>query len=261
MTTFARRDSLRWIRSAVTAIALLGMQAAAFQSPSDFEVASIHPNTSGEQNYRIRTPPGGRFTGTNVTVKTLLLYAFDIKDFQMTGAPGWIGSERFDLDAKLGVPQGNETTQSNEATISPESLRPLLRSLLAARFGLTFHPGQKEATVYSLVAARSGPKLHANDGVHGHSTDWGKDHINAMAVTITEFGRVLESQLDRIVVDDTGIAGNFDFQLKWTPDQTAEQSGPSLFTAIQEQYGLRLESKKSMIDVIVIDRVERPTEN
>jgi len=234
---------------------LLAAMVVSAQAPAGFEVASVRLNASGEQGYRIRTPPGGRFTGTNVSVRTLILEGFDIKHFQLAGAPGWIDNERYDIDAKVSAGADRQTT------ISPEGLRPLLRSLLVTRFRLTFHRETKEVSAYGLVAAKSGTKLHPNTGTPGHSTDWGKDHINAMDVTVTEFGRVLETQLDRVVVDETGIQGAFDFKLTWTPDQAGDTSGPSLFTAIQEQHGLKLESKKEPVEVLVIDRVERPTDN
>src|SRR5665213_491696 len=134
------------------------------QPPEGFEVASLRLNSSGEQGYRIRTPPGGRFTGTNVGVRSLILYAFDIKDFQLSGTPRWLDSERYDVDAKLGSGADSQTT------IGPEALRPLLRSLLATRFSLTFHRETKEVSAYALVAAKYGAKLHPNTGTPGHST-------------------------------------------------------------------------------------------
>jgi len=227
----------------VLAIALamaFGTTLASAQTLKEFDVAVIRPNRSGEQN-----------TGRNVTVRTLVLYGFDIKDFQLVSLPAWCNSERFDIEAKAGVP----------GTIDPEELRPLLRALLESRLQLRFYRNTKELPLYSLVVVKNGPKLHPNTGTPGHSTDWGNDHVNATAVSVTEFGRVLEAQLDRVVVDDTGIPGAFDFHLTWTPDQKADTSGPSLFTAIQEQYGLRLESKKGPVGVVVVDRIERPTEN
>jgi uncharacterized protein (TIGR03435 family) len=104
-------------------------------------------------------------------------------------------------------------------------------------------------------------KLHPNTGTPGHSTDWGKDHINAMDVTLAELADLLEVQLDRVVVNDTGIDGVFDFKLTWTPSQPTDLTGPSIFTAIQEQYGLKLEARKAPVEIIVIDHIERPTAN
>jgi uncharacterized protein (TIGR03435 family) len=221
----------------------------------DFEVASIRPHPGIEQNYRIRTPPGGRFTATNVSLKTLILEGFDIKDFQLAGLPGSMEGERYDIDARL------PAEGQNQATITPEGLRPLLLALLASRFRLKTHRDSKDLTVYALTAARNGLKLHQNVGTPGHSTDWGGGRINAVDVTVAEFGRVLETQLGRAVVDETGIQGTFDFHLNWTPDQDTEKSGPSIFTALQEQYGLRLETAKRPVEILVIDHVEPPSPN
>ena len=220
-------------------------------APRAFDVASIKPNRSVDENYTIRTPPGGRFTGRNVTVRTLILYAFDLKDFQLINLPGWCNSERFDIEAKAEI----------AGVIDPEALRPLIRTLLSSRFGLAFHRETKELPLFALDIAKGGSKLHPNTGTLDHSTDWGSDHINATAVTVAEFGRLMEVQLDRVIVDESGISGVFDFHLTWTPDSKPDTSGPSLFTALQEQYGLRLESKRGSVEVVVIDRVDRPSEN
>jgi uncharacterized protein (TIGR03435 family) len=221
------------------------------QAPKEFDVAAIKPNTDGGEQWSVRTPPGGRFTARNITVRTLLLDALGIRDFQLEGAPKWLDSERYDIDAKADF----------TGQVTPAELMPMVRGLLVSRFGLAFHHETKEAPVYSMAAAKNGAKLHPNTGTPGHSTDWGKDHINAMDVTLAELADVLEVQLDRIVVNDTGIDGVFDFRLTWTPSQAMDLTGPSIFTAIQEQYGLRLAATKGPVEMTVIDRVQRPTGN
>jgi uncharacterized protein (TIGR03435 family) len=222
-----------------------------------FEVVSIRANRSGELNYRIRTPAGEGFTATNVTAKTLLLQAFNIKTFQLAGTPGWIDSERYDITAKL------DSALETSKMLSPEELAPLLQNLLASRFQLVIHRVSKQMPVFSLASAKGGPKLNRNAGTLGHQTDWGKGHINAQDVTLAEFCRVLETQLDRVVIDDTKIPGTFDFRLTWTPDleQTVDSSGPSIFTALREQYGLELKPRRGPVEVIVVDRIERPSGN
>jgi uncharacterized protein (TIGR03435 family) len=221
------------------------------QGPKDFEVAAIKLNTDGGEQWSVRTPPGGRFAARNITVRTLLLEALGIRGFQLEGAPKWLDSERYDIDAKADF----------AGQITPEELMPPMRGLLVSRFALAFHHETKDAPIYSLVAAKNGTKLHPNTGTPGHSTDWGKDHINAMDVTLTELGDVLETRLDRIVRNDTGIDGVFDFKLTWTPSEATDLTGPSIFTAIQEQYGLRLVATKGPVEMTVIDRVERPSGN
>ena len=221
------------------------------QTPKEFDVAAIKLNTDGGESWSIRTPAGGRFTARNITVRTLLLQALDIRDFQLQGAPKWLDAERYDIDAKADF----------IGQITPAELMPLMRGLLVSRFVLVLHHETKEAPVYSLVAAKNGAKLHPNTGTPGHSTDWGKDHINAMDVTLAELADVMERQLDRIVGNDTGIDGVFDFKLTWTPSQATDLTGPSIFTALQEQYGLRLVATKGPVEMTVIDRVERPSGN
>jgi uncharacterized protein (TIGR03435 family) len=203
------------------------------------------------------TPPGERYTATNVPTRTLLLRAFDIKAFQLSGTPGWIDIERYDIDARV------ETNGENPRMLSPAELRPLLQDMLSSRFQLKFHREKKVMPVFALVAARGGLGLHRNTGALGHEVDWGRDHINAHDVTIGEFARALETQLDRAVADNTNLSGTFDFNLTWMPDaQRAEDlSGPSIFTAIREQYGLELKSRKGAVEIVVIDHLEKPSDN
>jgi len=240
-------------------LALLSILRAPGQTiaPRQFDIVSIHPDRSGDPGYRVRTPPGEKFTATNVTIKTLLLQAFDIKDFQLSGAPGWIDTERYDIAAEF------DPSVARIRALSPEELRPLVQSLLLSHFQLKIHRTTKQMPVFSVQAAKGGPKLHRNTGTPGHETDWGSDHINAHDVTVAEFCRVLETQLDRVVVDDTGIAGTFDFKLTWTPEarRLADSAGPSIFTALREQYGLELKSKKGPVEMIIVDRMERPVAN
>jgi hypothetical protein len=204
------------------------------QAPKEFDVAAIKLNLEGGEQYSVRTPPGGRFTARNITVRTVLLDALGIRDFQLEGAPKWLDAERYDIDARADF----------VGSITPAELMPLVRGLLVSRFGLVFHHETKDAPIYSLVAARNGARLHPNTGTPGHSTDWGKDHINAMDVTLTELAE-----------------GIFDFKLTWTPSAVTDLTGPSIFTAIQEQYGLRLAAAKGPVEMTVIDRVERPSGN
>jgi uncharacterized protein (TIGR03435 family) len=147
--------------------------------------------------------------------------------------------------------------------LSPAELRPLLENMLTSRFRLKFHCETKTMPVLALVAAKRGPSLHRNTGALGHEIDWSKDHINAQDVTMGEFARALETQLDRTVADDTHLGGTFDFKLTWMPGvQRAEElSGPSIVTAIREQYGLELKSRKGAVEIVVIDHLEKPSEN
>jgi uncharacterized protein (TIGR03435 family) len=140
------------------------------------------------------------------------------------------------------------------------------QALLASRFGLKFHWEIKQIAEFFLIAAKGGPKLHPNDGAPGPEVSYGKGWIETSKTSIPEFASVLARALEGNVVDDTGIQGVFDFKLRWTPDQTAEvpvtdPQGASIFAALKEQYGLKVESRKGPVRVLVIDHIDRPSEN
>lgn len=145
-------------------------------------------------------------------------------------------------------------------------MQVLLQSLLADRFGFQHHRESKEGSIYTLSVVKSGAKLQPAAEPQGRQIEnRGKDHLNALNVPVAEFARVLQIQVGRVVVDKTGVPGAFDFRLTWTPDASLDGvpdgAGPSIFTALQEQYGLRLESRKGPVEMIVVDHIERPTED
>jgi uncharacterized protein (TIGR03435 family) len=219
------------------------------QQTAAFEAAAVKPAAPGGHT-ETRRYPGGRFTATSVTVRALIQRAWDIKDFQITGGPGWIDSELFDVIAKA-PPTG---------AVSGPELDLMIQSLLRERFHLEIHRETKDMPIYSLLVAKSGPKLTPTTA---SMQTWsrGNGSLVGTKVPMDMFaGDLLESQLRRVVVDHTGIPGEFDIQLKWTPDN-AEQAGVSLFTAIQEQMGLRLESTRGPVEMLVIDRAEKPSGN
>ena len=246
--------------------------------------------------------PGGRFTARGVTVKFLIQRAYDIRDFQIVGAPGWVTSERYDIIAKADTPDLNR-----------EKLQPLLQSLLAERFNLKFHRETKDLPIYQLVVAKNGPKLkksevqaegpeadppskgaqpgeppapaHSATGMpggpraRGAMVRMGRGMVNAEMARVSEIASILAQQLGRPVVDKTGLEGLFDFKLEWTPDETmrgmsppgdsvgheggqpADTSGPTIFAALQEQLGLRLESQKGPVEILVIEHIDKASEN
>ena len=224
-----------------------------------FEVASVKPNNSGSQNSNMELHPGGRVTGTNVALGGLLRTVFNLQPHQLVNAPEWIDTARFDIEAK---PDREYSTR--EDALAPELLA-MFRNLFADRFRLLAHREMRDAAVYALVKARSdeslGPQMRRStvdcEAVRCRiSTNAGR--IVGTGTTISELMRRLSPTLGRPVVDRTGLTGPFDLELKWSPDQT-DTTGPSLFTAIQEQLGLKLESQRAPVDVLVIDRLERPT--
>jgi uncharacterized protein (TIGR03435 family) len=226
------------------------------QTPISFEVASIRPNLNGGAD-SIRTKDGdGRFTAINQSATMLILNAFDIRRFQLVSGPRWLDSDRFDIVAKTG-----ET-----AVITQDQIGPLLQTLLVDRFQLKIHREIRNLTGYSLVLGKGGPKLTVNNGIGG-TEGLETRRNNGKAVTIAtkkpldEFVKFLGSQLGGVVTDNTGLKGRFDFRMDWSYDPDLESSVPTIFTAVQEQLGLRLVSRKGPVEVIVIDSIEKPSAN
>jgi uncharacterized protein (TIGR03435 family) len=233
--------------------AAYGLFAQAVAAPTSFDVVSIKPNNlSGGEVHEHNSP--GRLNAS-MTARHLIQDAFGIKDFQISGGPAWLGNDNYDFVATTAAP----------IKLSDKVLEPLLQSLLADRFHLKYHRETKEFPVYSLVTAKNGPKLTKHTGTPGHSMDsyGGKDKrsMTATSLTMTDLASFLAQQMDRPVIDNTGIKGEFDVKLEWSPDQIGESSGPSVFTALQEQLGLRLESGKGPVEILVIDSIEKPSEN
>jgi bla regulator protein blaR1 len=263
-------------------------------SAVSFEVASVKPNKSGDQRVMMSTPPTGRVTATNIPVRLLLQQAYSVQPFQIVGGPSWMASDRFDITAK--APEG----------VTPAQLRPMMRNLLADRFKLIAHTETREMPIYHLVVARADGRLGANlkpssidcaammSGRRGGPPPAppqpgepiqcgfmvGPGGMNAGGMPLVELARSLSGFVNRIVVDKTGLKGEYDFQLTYTPEgrgglpglppipgpigadaPAADPNRPSLFTALQEQLGLKLESQKGPVDVLVIDRLEQPSED
>jgi uncharacterized protein (TIGR03435 family) len=231
--------------------------------PHQFEVASIKPAAPGAPGggaYLLM--PGGTFVGKNLPVKRLVMEAYGMTDFQVTGGPAWLDSERYDIDAKA------------EGSTEPDQLNVLMRGLLADRFKLKAHRTTKELPIFVLIVGKSGPKIHLSEHpITGKSRVVSRARINGN-FTIAEFAHWLQPLLGRAVVDRTELRGEYDLGLEWAPGpgqgqpvpgvstpSLAESNGPSIFTAIQEQLGLRLESQKGPVEILVIDRIERPSEN
>ncbi|HET8549924.1 MAG TPA: TIGR03435 family protein [Bryobacteraceae bacterium] len=249
------------------AILLLAVSSAWAQQT--FEVASIKPNAASDNRVMMRVQPGGRFTATGVTLKQLIGQAYNVRDFQISGGPGWIGSERYDINAKA------ETAAER---IPPEQLRPMLRALLEERFQLKVREESREMPVYALVVAKNGPKLTPTSSPQGPVMRMGRGQLDGKKVPVSMLAQQLSQQVGRNVVDKTELKGEYDIVLNWTPEPgqgggpfagppppdalpPADAAGPTLFTALQEQLGLRLESQKGQVATIVIERAEKPSEN
>lgn len=243
--------------SRVLAIALATVAVHA-QSPAPaFEVVSVKSNTSASASSSSRNL-GSRYTATNVTVVQLLRNAYGIQEFEIAGGPRWMGVDRFDIEAT--VPAGSK----------PTDWQPMLQTLLAERFKLTFHREQRQASIYSLVVAKGGHKLTPGDPAKcpnpaGCGFNASPTQIVGDSVSMSQLAARLSRSIGIHVVDNTGLPGLFDLKLEWTVEDQFVGRGatasPTIFPAIQEQLGLRLESARGPVDTLVIDRVERPTEN
>jgi uncharacterized protein (TIGR03435 family) len=233
-----------------------------------FEAASIKPNSSGRPGSGISTYPG-RIKIINSPLKFCVQVAWNVKDYQVSGGTGWMDTDRFDIDAVAANP------------FTQEESRKMLQALLSDRFGLVIHREMQDKAGYALVSGRNGPKLPApieDPSIMFNRTASGDMTLNAPNVTMTQLAGALSTALGATVVDQTAIEGKYNISLQWTPDSATQPRmmksgepapavppdavlGPSLFTALQEKLGLKLESRKVPVEVIVIDRANRPSEN
>jgi uncharacterized protein (TIGR03435 family) len=216
-----------------------------------FEAASIHPNPSGTEGSVVDFEDSGLLRARNSSLKMLIRSAYGVQADQIIGGPKWLDSDRYDIDAKT----AGRIKESDEG--------PLLRHLLADRFQLKTHTEKRELTVYKLDVSKTGfllkPSQSNSSQIHS-SHGAGHNQISVIRISIHQFAGMLGKTLGRIVQDDTGLTGDYDFTLTWDPDGTSS-TVPSLFAALQEQMGLRLESGKAIMDVLVIDSAEKASEN
>lgn len=241
------------------------------QQPSsrlEFDVVSVKPSNPGSTNGTVvNVTAGGRLHVVNATLKDLIETAYDIRRFQIEGGPKWADAMKYDIDATPNL--------SSEGTALPadwSNIRLEVQTLLRDRFRLELHRETKTASIYALGVAKGGVRSDALS-----STQSPQQGINASlgkmlgeAASMAQLAYKLSRLLERPVVNSTGLEGNYNFKLAWTPDlgpsvsggESADISGaPSLFTALQEQLGLRLEATKGPIDMLVIDSVEKPSDN
>lgn len=243
-----------------------------------FEVASINLNRRGDRTSSL-TAPGGRYVAENMSLRRLIREAYQVQDFQITGGPSWRDSDHYDVSATaLGNPR-------------PDRVRLMLRRLLAERFMLSLHTETKELPLYSLIMARKngaiGPRLHASAmncdadaavaqrGVpapgSGCGLGGGPGRLSGRGVTMDLLATTLAGPVGRFVRNRTGLSGAFDLDLEYTPEaqwggtgdltnNSPSDSYPAVFTAVQEQLGLKLQAERGPVTVLVIARAERPTE-
>jgi len=216
-----------------------------------FEAASIHPNPTGREGSVLDFEDTGLLRANNVSLKMLIRSAYSLQDDQIIGGPKWLDSDRYDIEAKTGHAIGGEEEKG------------FRQHLLADRFQLKTHSEKREMPVYKLEVTKDGFLLkptQANSSQIRQTRGAGRNQIMVVRISIHQFAGMLGKSLGRIVQDNTGISGDYDFTFTWDPDGTSD-SVPSVFAALQEQMGLRLESGKAIMDVLVIDSAEKASEN
>jgi uncharacterized protein (TIGR03435 family) len=271
-------------------------QSAQRQAPDApaFEVVSIRENRSGEAGQSMRRQPGGRITTSNIPLRMLILSAYGLQPQQLVGGPDWIDSARYDIIAQA----SGELPVSEPGTVGP--LQLMMQRMLADRFQLAVHTERRELPIYALTLARSdrrlGPKIRTAttdcetlmaqmlkgaqgggpppsepqrpDGGPACGMRFDGRRLTAGGASMAALARMLVVPAGRLVEDRTGLAGGFDFDLEFTMDGAAppgapapDANAPSIFTALEEQLGVKLEPTRAPVEVLVIDRVERPIGN
>jgi uncharacterized protein (TIGR03435 family) len=276
--------SRRWLRIAAVwvtvALPVFG-QSADVTMPA-FDAVSIKPHDPNAQMTRIQVTPD-RYSTQNISLKSMITYAYGLKtEDQVAGLSGPVASGRFDVEAKM----DEETVAAFKKLSLQEADKKrqlMLQAMLADRFKLKIHRESKELSMYALVIAKGGFKLKdadpndtypngvkGPDGVsHSGMMMMRGDSITGQGITIAALASQLSRQVHRIVEDKTELKGKYDLSLQFTPDDiaeagkdaTGESAKPSLFTALQEQLGLKLEPTKGPMDMVVVDHVEMPSEN
>jgi uncharacterized protein (TIGR03435 family) len=225
-------------------------------APQSFDVASIKPNYESSDRGMHRTP--GRLTAI-ASVKGLISIASDIPEIRIVGGPRWVGSLRFDIVAI--------TPASPDQTFVSKDDKQRIRGLLAERFKLVTHVEKRDGPIFALVMAKGNMRLSPPTTDSRAGLTAGRDrvegHLTGVNVALSMLEDFLTQELGRPVQDLTGLKGRYDFKMKWSrsDDSPAQSEYPSIFVALREQLGLDLIPKKAPIDFIVIDHVERPSEN
>ena len=257
-----------------------------------YEAASVKPNKTASQGSSIRRFPGGRLQATNMPLRALITFAYQLQGFQLVGDPSWIRTDTFDIVAKM---EGDPPPVMPGTGPDPHMLA--MRTLLAERFKLVIHRETRELDIYALVIARPdgkpapalkpttqdceammeqarrgtlppppGPNSPVVCGTRG-----GPGRIDVGGMPMVTFANMLSGRVQRTVVDRTGLTGAWDFAITFAPESApipappgvelppGDPTAPSLFTAIQEQLGLKLQSTKGPVEVLVVDSIERPT--
>jgi uncharacterized protein (TIGR03435 family) len=277
----------------VLALCLAGTAAiavAAQEKDATFEVASVKLNKSGDGNGNMRGVGSDRVVATNMPVRPMITFAYQVAGYQLIGGPGWLTTDRYDINAKMEAPPTTVIPFIPGST-TPNPMQLALRHLLEDRFKVRMHRETRELDIYALVMARPGGG--PGPGLKPTTQDCSKavepqrpgapapgapgqpfcgisgtpGRVRFGGLPASSFATALSGPAGRMVVDRTGMTGSWDFELTFAPENRgpdappADPNAPSFFTAIQEQLGLKLESTKGPVEVLVIDSVERPVED
>lgn len=242
-----------------------------------FDTVSIRQNKSGERNYGVQSPPNGLIL-SNCPIKVFVVFAFGTKspDF-VVGMPGWTETARFDITAKLDD-DSFAVLQKLPRADAMEARMRMMQQILIDRFGLKAHHEQKELPAYALVIDKGGPKLAEADPTkirnpsaeyHPGRSATHDGEFTGQAISMDDLARMLSGRVDRQTINQTGLTGRYDISMKWTPMRTPEGNPTpdpegarvSIFPALREQLGLKLEPTRAPFDTIVVDQMDMPTEN
>jgi len=247
------------VKTSATAILLILAAALFAQTSPAFEAAPVKPASPDATDFGVDTDPGLLRVEAQ-TLRDMVRIAYGVNDSQIAGGPKWASSDRFDITGRANGPAGER------------ELYAMLQNLLADRFKLAIHRETRTAQGYALVVAKGGIKMQKSESTESNSTG-GRGRIDAQGVSMSKFAERLSRVVRAPVEDATDTPGGFNFTLVWSPDNPStkplgsdrpavdDSNAPSIFTALQEQLGLKLESRKVTMEVIVIDRAEKPGDN
>ena len=272
------------MRALIVGVCMAGAIAAAVAAQDKdaaFEVSTVKANKSADTNGMLRRLPGGRMTATNMPLRPMITFAYQLAQYQLVGGPSWIASERYDVVAKM---DGNPAPVAPGT--GPDPMQLALRTLLADRFKLKVHRETREMDIYALVMAKPGggpgpnlkpttqdcaaaaaaaqrgqPPPPPGSGAPFCGIQMNDVSIHFGGLAASQIAVALSGSSRRMVVDRTGLSGSWDFDLTFAPERDAAADAPSFFTAVQEQLGLKLESTKGPVDVLVIDSIEKPVDD
>jgi uncharacterized protein (TIGR03435 family) len=284
-----RKLVLTWLLAGAVAIV-----APAQEKDASFEVASVKANKSGDSNGNLRMLPGGRVNASNMPVRPIITFAYQVAQYQLLGGPGWLTTDRYDLVAKM---EGDADPTFVPGASTPNPMQLALRHLLEERFKLKVHRETREMDIYALVLAKPGgtpgpnlkpttqdcaaaaaaarqggpPPSGAAPGQPFCGIQGGPGRLRFGGLPVSAFAQAFSGPAGRMVVERTGLTGSWDFELTFAPEgrggpggadgAAADPNAPSFFTAVQEQLGLRLEPTKGPVEVVIIDGIEKPVDD